>query len=87
MPLLALVVGMIAAAQMRVVRDALPILAQVFWVYLGFLLGAALLGWALTRLFGQPVAASRTLAFSLGTRNSFVVLLLAVLCRPDGRPR
>jgi ACR3 family arsenite efflux pump ArsB len=77
-PLLALVVGMIAAAQVRVVRDALPVLAQVFWVYLGFLFGAALLGWALTRLFGLPVAAGRTLAFSLGTRNSFVVLPLAV---------
>lgn len=77
-PLLALVVGMIAAAQVTVVWAALPVLAQVFQVYLVFLLGAALLAWLLARLFKLPVASGRTLAFSLGTRNSFVVLPLAV---------
>lgn len=77
-PLLALVVGMIAAAQVSVVRAALPALAQVFWIYLGFLVGAALLAKVLARLFRLPVAVGRTLVFSLGTRNSFVVLPLAV---------
>lgn len=77
-PLLALVVGMIAAAQVTVVWAALPVLAQVFQVYLVFLLGAALLAWLLARLFKLPVASGRTLAFCLGTRNSFVVLPLAV---------
>jgi ACR3 family arsenite efflux pump ArsB len=77
-PLLALVVGMIAAAQVNVVLEALPALAQVFWFYMGFLIGAALLAKALARLFRLPVAVGRTLAFSLGTRNSFVVLPLAI---------
>lgn len=77
-PLLALVVGMIAAAQVTVVWEALPVLVQVLPVYLGFLLGASLLSWLLARLFKLPVASGRTLAFSLGTRNSFVVLPLAV---------
>lgn len=78
MPLLALVVGMIAAAQVRVVREALPVLAQVFWLYLGFLIGAALLAKALAWLFKLPAGVGRTVAFSLGTRNSFVVLPLAI---------
>lgn len=76
--LLTLVVGMIAAAQVSVALESLPVLAHVFWLYLGFLFGAALLAKVLTRLFRLPLAAGRTLAFSLGTRNSFVVLPLAV---------
>jgi ACR3 family arsenite efflux pump ArsB len=77
-PLLALVVGMIAAAQVSIVLAFLPVLAHVFWLYVGFLFGAALLAKALSQMFKLPVAVGRTLAFSLGTRNSFVVLPLAV---------
>jgi ACR3 family arsenite efflux pump ArsB len=77
-PLLALVVCMIAAAQVSTVLASLPILAHVFWLYVGFLFGAALLAKALSQMFKLPVAVGRTLAFSLGTRNSFVVLPLAV---------
>lgn len=77
-PLLALVVGMIAAAHVSVEMASLPVLAHVFWLYLGFLFGAALLAKALSRMFRLPVEVGRTLAFSLGTRNSFVVLPLAV---------
>lgn len=77
-PLLALVVGMIAAGHVSVVLASLPVLAHVFWLYVGFLFGAALLAKVLSRMFRLPVAVGRTLAFSLGTRNSFVVLPLAV---------
>jgi ACR3 family arsenite efflux pump ArsB len=77
-PLLALVVGMIAAVQVSVVLASLPVLAHVFWLYVGFLFGAALLAKALSQIFKLPVTVGRTLAFSLGTRNSFVVLPLAV---------
>lgn len=77
-PLLALVVGMIAAAHVSVVLASLPILAHVFWLYVGFLFSAALLAKALSRMFRLPVEVGRTLAFSLGTRNSFAVLPLAV---------
>ena len=76
--LLALVVGMIAAAQVSIVLATLSVLAHIFWLYVGFLLGAALLVKALSQIFKLPVAVGRTLAFSLGTRNSFVVLPLAV---------
>ncbi|MFP4516647.1 MAG: arsenic resistance protein [Desulfovibrionales bacterium] len=82
-PLLALTVGMIAASQVHVVGESLPSLVQVFWIYLGYLAIAALLAKILSRIFSLPVAAGRTLAFSLGTRNSFVVLPLA-LALPSG---
>jgi ACR3 family arsenite efflux pump ArsB len=77
-PLLALVVGMIAAAKVSIVLASLPVLAHVFWLYVGFLFAAGLLAKALSRMFKLPAAVGRTLAFSLGTRNSFVVLPLAV---------
>lgn len=77
-PLLALVVGMIAAAQVSVVLASLPVLVHVFRLYVGFLFGTALLAKTLSRMLKLPIAAGRTLAFSLGTRNSFVVLPLAV---------
>ena len=82
-PLLALVVGMIAAAQASVVLASLPVLMHVSWLFVGFLFGAALIAKALSRMLKLPVAVGRTLAFSLGTRNSFVVLPLAVAL-PDG---
>ena len=57
---------------------SLAVLAHVFWLYVGFSFGAALIAKAFSQMFKLPVAVGRTLAFSLGTRNSFVVLPLAV---------
>jgi arsenite transporter len=48
-----------------------------------FLVAAALVAKALARWLALPTAQGRTLAFSLGTRNSFVVLPLA-LALPAG---
>ncbi len=77
-PLLAVVVFLIAASQVHLVVDTLGVLAPVLLVFLLFLLGAALVGKGLGRVFRLPVASARTLVFSLGTRNSFVVLPLAL---------
>jgi ACR3 family arsenite efflux pump ArsB len=77
-PLLAVVVFLIAAAQIQAVLGALPLLGQLTGVFLAYLLLAAALGVALGRAFALPVGATRTLVFSLGTRNSFVVLPLAL---------
>ncbi|MFN2309510.1 MAG: hypothetical protein ABR553_07215, partial [Gammaproteobacteria bacterium] len=82
-PLLAVGVFLIAAAQVGTVRDAGPVLLTVLPVFVGFLLVAALLARGLTRWLRLPLAAGRTLAFSLGTRNSFVVLPFA-LALPAG---
>jgi len=77
-PLLAFVVFLIAASQVNAVRDALPVLGNVLGVFIGFLAVAGVIGVATARLFALPTAAARTLIFSLGTRNSFVVLPLAL---------
>jgi ACR3 family arsenite efflux pump ArsB len=82
-PLLAVVVFLIAGAQVGTVLDAGPVLLSVLPVFIGFLLVAALLALGLTKWLRLPMDAGRTLAFSLGTRNSFVVLPFA-LALPAG---
>ena len=82
-PLLALVVLLIAGAQVGAVRDALGVLRMVVPLFALYLVLAALIAKALARLLGLPVDQSRTLAFSFGTRNSFVVLPFA-LSLPSG---
>lgn len=82
-PLLATVVFLVAATQIRFVMDTGVLLWSVLAVYLLYLIAAALTGTMLGRLAGLGVGAGRTLIFSLGTRNSFVVLPLA-LALPQG---
>lgn len=77
-PLLAVVVFLIAAAQVGAVRGALHLMLAVTPVFVLFLLLAAALAWALARLARLPAAQGRTLAYSFGTRNSFVVLPFAL---------
>jgi len=77
-PLLALVVFMIAGAQVSAVRDALGLFPVVVPLFIVFLLLAALIAKGLTSLMALPTDHGRTLAFSLGTRNSFVVLPFAL---------
>ncbi|WP_439588872.1 arsenic resistance protein [Hydrogenophaga sp.] len=80
---LALVVFLIAGAQVGTVLGALAELWAVVPVFVLFLVAAALLAKALGAGFRLPAEQGRTLAFSLGTRNSFVVLPLA-LALPAG---
>ena len=82
-PLLAVVVFLIAGAQVGTVLNAGPVLLTVLPVFVGFLLVLALLARSLAHWLRLPVDAGRTLAFSLGTRNSFVVLPFA-LALPAG---
>lgn len=82
-PLLALVVFLIAAAQAATVRGSMSVLLAVTPLFVAFLPASLAVAWVLTRLFGLTERAGRTLAFSLGTRNSFVVLPLA-LALPAG---
>lgn len=84
-PLLAVVVFLIAGAQVGTVLNAGSVLLAVLPVFVGFLLVAAMLARGLTRWLRLPMDAGRTLAFSLGTRNSFVVLPFA-LALPAGNP-
>lgn len=82
-PLLALVVFLIAASQVQAVIGAVPVMGHVFGVFVAFLIAAALMGAGLGRAMRLPAPASRTLIFSLGTRNSFVVLPLALALAPQ----
>ncbi|MFW3613549.1 arsenic resistance protein [Billgrantia antri] len=77
-PLLALVVFSIAATQAGVVTDSLPELGGLLLAFVSFLILATLLARLLARVFELPNTQGRVLVFSLGTRNSFVVLPLAL---------
>jgi ACR3 family arsenite efflux pump ArsB len=77
-PLLALVVFSIAAAQVNVVIESLGVLPSLFAVFFAFLLIAGVLSLVLSKIFSLPTNQGRVLAFSLGSRNSFVVLPLAL---------
>jgi len=82
-PLLAVVVFLIAGAQVNAVWQGLQVLPLVVPVFVVFLVAAALLAKALACALALPTTQGRTLAFSLGTRNSFVVLPFA-LALPAG---
>lgn len=77
-PLLAIVVFVIAVSQVESVLSAIPVLGPVTGVFVAYLAAALLLGLALSRLFDLPDRSARVLIFALGTRNSFVVLPLAL---------
>jgi arsenite transporter len=77
-PLLAAVVFLIAATQVGLVLGSAPLLGRLLLLFAAFLVIAGALARLLARLFRLPVAQGRGLAFSFGTRNSFVVLPLAL---------
>lgn len=77
-PLLAAVVFLIAASQVQLIIESQEMLWQIAVLFVLYLLAAALVGKVLHTLLRLPTASGRTLVFSLGTRNSFVVLPLAI---------
>lgn len=85
-PLLASVVFLIAAAQVQSVLGAGPALSQLLGIFVAFLIVAAVIGVALARMLSLPAASARALIFSLGTRNSFVVLPLSLALEPQWQP-
>jgi arsenite transporter len=77
-PLLAVVVFIIAASQVGIVMGSGELLLRLLLVFIAFLFVAGMLARLLSTLFRLPVPQGRVLAFSFGTRNSFVVLPLAL---------
>jgi arsenite transporter len=77
-PLLAVVVFSIAAAQVGIVMESVGLLGHLLLIFGAFLVIAALLSRGLALMFRLPPRQGRVLAFSLGSRNSFVVLPLAL---------
>lgn len=81
-PLLAIVVFLVAGSQVSLVIDNGGLLWTVLLVFLLYLIFAAVIGKWLSARFRLSTPTGRTLTFSLGTRNSFVMLPLA-LSLPD----
>lgn len=81
-PLLALVVAAIATSQATVALAALAVLPVVTPAFVAFLLIAALLARLLAGWGRLPPRRGRVLLFSFSTRNSFVVLPLALSLPP-----
>lgn len=82
-PLLALVVLVIAATQVNLVTASLGVLGQLLLIFVVYLVVAAVVARVLAGVFALPPSQGRVLAFSLGTRNSFVVLPLALALPPS----
>lgn len=85
-PFVAIVVFLIAASQVSLVVEAGRMRWTVLADFVLYLLAAAAVGKLLSRPFGLTAPAGRTLVFSLGTRNSFVMLPLALSLPELWRP-
>lgn len=81
-PLMALTLLVVVASQIPKVEDDLARVAEVIPIYVAFLVAMALVGRAAARLFKLDALDGRALVFSGATRNSLVVLPLA-LALPD----
>lgn len=77
-PITAMTLTVVVAAQIDVVRSEVPTLVSVVPIYVAFLLIAAPLGLLVARIFRQDLASTRAIVFSGATRNSLVVLPLAL---------
>jgi len=77
-PAMALVLIAVIGSQIGVVASRLDDLLPVVPVYVGFALLAPLLGWSVARLFRLSTGEARAVTFSAATRNSLVVLPLAL---------
>ena len=83
-PLLGLVVALVAAAHAAMLTGPVRwLIVLAVPVFAAYLLVAALIGRLLARGAGLPVTSARTLVYGLASRNSFVVLPLA-LALPAG---
>lgn len=81
-PLLSIVVFIIFSSQYQAIAASKNIFDTLTIVFVIFLIVTVLFAKLLTSIFKLPVAQGRVLAFSFGTRNSFVVLPI-VLALPE----
>ena len=84
-PATALVLLIVIAAVLPQLGSSWDAALRVAPIYVAFAAVAPLLGWATGRLFRLNTSAARAVAFSTGTRNSLVVLPLA-LAVPGAMP-
>ncbi|MFJ4453549.1 arsenic resistance protein [Pseudomonas sp. NPDC089392] len=84
-PAMALVLVVVIASQIAVVLRDFERLLPVIPVYIGFMLLAPALGFISARLLNLPATQTRSVTFSAATRNSLVVLPLALALPEDMR--
>ncbi|MFN4128471.1 MAG: arsenic resistance protein [Paracoccaceae bacterium] len=84
-PLLALVVFLIAASQAQTVFGSLPLLMGATPVFVVFLIASVGLGLGVSRAVGMGTEQARALIMSYATRNSFVMLPLALALPSEWR--
>lgn len=77
-PSTALVLFIITLTVAPRLEAAADVILQIVPLYVAFAICAPAIGWAGARLFRLPAREGRAVAFSAGTRNSLVVLPLAV---------
>lgn len=77
-PATALVLFVVVAAVVPQLGAAGAAAIRVIPIYLAFAVAAPLVGWLVARAFGLGASAGRAVAFSAATRNSLVVLPLAL---------
>uniref|UniRef100_UPI0038B32B20 arsenic resistance protein n=1 Tax=Cupriavidus alkaliphilus TaxID=942866 RepID=UPI0038B32B20 len=77
-PATALVLFVVVAAVVPQLGPAIDVAWRVVPIYVAFAICAPLLGWLVARISRLEAAAGRAIAFSAGTRNSLVVLPLAL---------
>ena len=81
-PLMALTLLVVVASQVPKLGGNFGVVAHVVPFYLGFLLIMAIAGWVVARVFRLDPLGGRAIVFTGATRNSLVVLPLA-LALPD----
>ncbi|MDT3230146.1 arsenic resistance protein [Pseudomonas sp. rhizo25] len=84
-PAMALVLFVVIGSQITSVMRDIDLLLPVLAIYLGFVLLAPLMGILAARLFALPAPSARAVTFSASTRNSLVVLPLALALPEDVR--
>lgn len=77
-PVTALVLFIVIAAMLPQLVHETSIALHVVPIYAAFVVFAPFLGWGISKLFRLEAPAGRALAFSGATRNSLVVLPLAL---------
>lgn len=77
-PATALVLLLVIASVLPQLGPAADAALDVVSIYVAFAVVAPLLGWTVARAFGLDAPAGRAIAFSASTRNSLVVLPLAL---------
>ncbi len=82
-PLLSLVVFIIFSSQVEIVFQIKELVVPLTLIFVTFLLFALVLSKILSKLLKLPPLDGRVLAFSFGTRNSFVVLPIALALPED----